>query len=301
MSEDPATGSKQGGGLSFVFLAFGTLLLVGSSFAAGRQSATSEQNLDYSKAPDHYQHLLDDPEAQEYMQDAFSDIVERRNLKIPPRAQKRIATLFHELDVWQDMWFMGIRIQKNPCDLWMMQQLIHEIRPDYIIEAGTFRGGSTLFFAHLLDGMGLDDSKVITIDIEDQNQEAAKLPLWKKHVSFILGSSTDPEIVARIGDEVAGSKVIVVLDSDHSRDHVFNELLAYSPLVSPGSYAVVEDTNIDAIPLIGEGFQGPMAAVVGFLKTEAGQGFSQDFSREAMLLTFNPGGWLKKAEQPPGL
>ncbi len=70
--------------------------------------------------------------------------------------------------------------------------------------------------------------------------------------------------------------------------------------MSPGSYAVVEDTNIDAIPLIGEGLQGPMAAVVGFLKTEAGQGFSQDFSREAMLLTFNPGGWLKKAQRSPG-
>ena len=115
-------------------------------------------------------------------------------------------------------------------------------------------------------------------------------------MEFIHGSSTDPEIVDRIRDQVKGKEVIVVLDSDHRRDHVFNELLSYGPLVSPGSYAVVEDTGLDAVPLI-ENFDGPMAAVVAFLKTEEGGHFKQDFSREAMVLTFNPGGWLKRTEE----
>jgi len=245
-----------------------------------------------------YQPRLDDPAATKHMQQAYKEIVARRDVKMPLEKQKEIARLFHELEIWQNMWFMGISIQKNPCDLWMIQQIIYETRPDYIIEAGTFRGGAALYFAHMLEGMGLSRSKVITIDIENACQEAAKLPLWQRRVEFIEGSSTDPDVVARIRHETNGKKVIVVLDSVHSRDHVLQELQYYGPLVSPGSYLVVEDTNIDAIPL-DPGCLGPATAVGEFLNTEAGKDFSQDFSREAMVLTFNPGGWLKKAEHRP--
>ena len=263
---------------------------------SGSKKESSHQAKRYSEQPHNYQHPLDDPQAQDYMRDAFAAIVAGRNLKMSPEDQRWMVGLFKELTIWQNTWFMGIKIQKNPCDLWMMHQIIYEIRPDYIIEAGTFRGGSALYFAHMLDGMGLDDSKVITIDIENVAQEAATLPLWKKHVEFIHGSSTDPEVVARISDEVKGSKVIVVLDSDHSRDHVFQELLAYGSLVSPGSYAVVEDTDMEFLIPPNQRKAGPLAAVLDFLRTEEGKNFSQDFTREAMLFTFNPGGWLKKAE-----
>ena len=259
-----------------------------------RRAEPQAQQRAYSESfSQHHQHLLDDPKSKLFMREAFAGIVRRRDLAMPMKTQKQIAKLFHELAIWPHNWFMGIRIQKNPCDLWMMHQIIYEVRPDYIVEAGTFRGGSALYFAHMLDGMGLDQSKVITIDIEDAAQEAAKLPLWQRYVEFIHGSSTDPEIVGRIRDEVKGKKVIVVLDSDHRRDHVFKELLSYGPLVSPGSYAVVEDTDLDAVPLL-KGFKGPLNAVLAFLKTEEGKDFTQDFSREAMVLTFNPGGWLKR-------
>jgi cephalosporin hydroxylase len=87
----------------------------------------------------------------------------------------------------------------------------------------------------------------------------------------------------------------VVLDSMHEKDHVLAELKLYSPLVSAGSYLIVEDTNSDGVPVF-PGSIGPTAAVQEFLAMPAGQPFTQDVSREAMVLTFNPGGWLKKEE-----
>jgi cephalosporin hydroxylase len=237
---------------------------------------------------------LNDPQEAAYMQQAFAHLVAQRDVKIPPEKQKEIGRLFHDLDIWRHMWFLGIPIQKNPCDLWMMQQIIYETKPEVIVETGTFRGGSALYFAHTLAGMGLADSKVITVDIEDACREATTLPLWQKHVQFILGSSTDRDVVEQISQACHGKRVLVVLDSLHERDHVLKELELYSPLVSAGSYLIVEDTNSDGVPVF-PGSVGPTAAVRAFLATPPGKLFTQDFSREAMVLTFNPGGWLKKA------
>lgn len=237
---------------------------------------------------------LGDPRAVTLMRGAYDAAVARRDVRLSPEKQDELARLFHNLEIWRYMWYMGVRIQKNPCDLWMMQQIIYETRPDYIIETGTFRGGSALYFAHMLEGIGLDSSQVITIDIKNLCQEAAKLPLWQKRVEFIEGSSIDPDVVARITDKVKGKKVIVVLDSVHTRDHVLQELRHYGPLVGPGSYLIAEDTNLDGV--IAPDFLGPLAAVQEFLESPQGRDYTQDVSREALVLTFNPGGWLKKTE-----
>lgn len=234
-----------------------------------------------------------DPRETEMMQKAFEEIVARRDVKMPLAKQKEIAKLFHDLQIWQNMWFLGIPIQKNPCDLWMMQQIIYETKPDVIVETGTFRGGSALYFAHTLEGMGLANSRVITVDIEDACREASELPLWEKHVEFILGSSTDPAVARQIREQCSGKRVMVVLDSVHEKDHVLKELDA--PLVSPGCYLIVEDTNSDGVPVF-PGSVGPTAALKLFLPTPEGRHFTQDASREAMVLTFNPGGWLERVD-----
>jgi cephalosporin hydroxylase len=246
-----------------------------------------------SYASNFNQPRLNDPGEATCMQKAFEQIVARRNIKMPLEKQKEIAGLFHGLNIWENMWFLGIPIQKNPCDLWMMQQIIYETRPEVIIETGTFRGGSALYFAHALEAIPLTESKVITVDIEDACREAATLPLWQKHVEFILGSSTDPKVVEQIRRACHGKRVLVVLDSMHEKDHVLKELEFYAPFVSPGSYIVVEDTNSDGVPIF-PGSVGPTAAVLAFLATPEGKNFEQDVSREAMVLTFNPGGWLKR-------
>jgi cephalosporin hydroxylase len=239
------------------------------------------------------QYGVDDPQAAASMQNAFEDIVARRNLKMSVKEQREIGQLFHKLDIWQNMWYLGIRIQKNPCDLWMMQQLLYETKPDYVVEMGTFRGGSALYFAHILDGLGLEDSKVITVDVENACQEAAKMPLWKRHVEFIQGSSIDPQVADSIRKRTQGKRVLVVLDSVHERQHVLKELEFYAPLVGPGGYVVVEDTNFDGLLQSSTG-NGALAGIYDFQKTPAGRHFTQDFSREALVLTFNPGGWLKR-------
>ena len=192
------------------------------------------------------------------------------------------------------MWFQGIKIIKNPCDLWMMQQIMHEIKPDFVVETGTMRGGSALYWAHTLSGLGLEDAKVLTVDVADETQEAAERSLWKKHVQFFHGSSTDPAIVAQIAQLVQGKTVLVVLDSDHTMKHVREELRLYSGLVSAGSYIVVEDTHYDSVPTHPERGPGPMAAVNAFLQEGGSELFEQDITREAMVMTFNPGGWLKR-------
>jgi cephalosporin hydroxylase len=242
---------------------------------------------------------LRDPATMREAREAGERLLARRQTKLTAEKQKELMRLWHELGIWSNLYYLGVRIQKNPMDLYMMQQVIFDVRPDYIIEAGTAYGGSAIYWAHILDGLGLDESKVLTIDITRYEEEAEQQPLWKKHVEFLHGSSTDPAIVERIRQRVAGKKVLVVLDSNHAADHVLNELRAYGPMVSQGSYIVVEDTNLDALPLPDMKFVdgtggGPMAAVTKYLSAEGAALFEQDPLRENFVMTFNPGGWLKR-------
>jgi cephalosporin hydroxylase len=227
-------------------------------------------------------------------QEGYQQVLRQRNLTLPVAKQHELMKLFHELDIWKHMWFQGVQIIKNPCDLWMMQQIIYEVRPDYIIETGTWKGGSALYWAHTLHGLGLESSRVLTVDIEDQTQAAAAHPLWKKYVQFFHSGSTEPQLVQRLAEMVKGKKVLVTLDSDHSMNHVLTELRMYGPLVSPGSYLVVEDTHIDGIPTFPHLGPGPSAAVNRFLEEGGSRLFERDLSREAMVMTFNPGGWLRR-------
>ncbi len=241
---------------------------------------------------------LRDTTTLEVLERRTQEILEARQTALPVEKHKELMRLWHELRIWQNLWYLGIRIQKNPMDTWMMQQVIYDVQPDYIIETGTAYGGSAILWAHFLDGMGLEDSRVITVDITDYKQQAAEQPLWQKYVDFYLGSSTDSEVVAQIREKVRGKKVLVTLDSNHEGHHVLAELQAYGPMVSPGSYIVVEDTNLDGLPLPPELSHiegpGPMWAVTRYLDGEGGELFEQDITRENFVLTFNPGGWLKR-------
>jgi cephalosporin hydroxylase len=226
--------------------------------------------------------------------EGYRKLVEQYRSGIPPERYREMMRLFHDLPVWQNMWFQSVRLIKNPLDLWMMQQIIYEVQPDFIVETGTWYGGSALYWAHTLNGMRLENSRVLTIDLGDFTQGASTHFLWKKYVQFFRGSSTDPAIVSRIASRVKGRKTIVTLDSDHSMDHVLRELRLYSPLVSPGSYLIVEDTHLDGVPTQPDSGPGPMAAVQRFLAEGGREQFDRDLTREALVMTFNPGGWLRR-------
>ena len=142
---------------------------------------------------------------------------------------------------WGGARYFGTRIAKLPSDLHTYQEIVYEIKPALIIETGTFSGGSALYLAHLMDQ--LSRGSVISIDLQPIQ------PSYPRHprIEYKAGrSSTDrfTADAARHWAEYSGEPVMVVLDSLHTKEHVLAELEIYAPLVSGGSYLVVEDTNV---------------------------------------------------------
>jgi cephalosporin hydroxylase len=245
--------------------------------------------------------LLEYEDTQEYRAKAtpairreFQKVVEARRKRLTAKKYSEMLRLFHETPIWESQSFQGVKILKSPLDLWVMQQIIAELKPDFVVETGTYRGGSALYWAFVLEGLGLSQSRVLTVDITNHVEGADRHPLWQKYVEFLPGSSTDPAIVAHIAERVKGKRVLVTLDSDHRMLHVLTEIRAYAPLVSRGSYLVVEDTHMDGVPTYPHMGLGPFAAVVRFMEDGGTREFTIDETREPFIMTFNPGGWLRK-------
>lgn len=177
---------------------------------------------------------------------------------------------------------------KCPLDLWVYQEIIHETRPDLIVETGTSRGGSALFLCDVLDAVGHGD--VISVDVREFSGRPAH-----RRLTYRTASSIDPELVAWIGEQASGRRTMVILDSDHSQAHVRAELEAYAPLVTPGCYLIVEDTNVNGHPVAREHGAGPLEAVLEFLDSNAA--FVPDHGREKHFLTFNPHGYLEALQK----
>jgi cephalosporin hydroxylase len=226
---------------------------------------------------------------------AFGRLWDRDFEASPPSAavQDMIVQQFHRLyyhsyeRTWKDTRYRGVTIWKCPLDLWLYQELLHELRPRLIVETGTAFGGSASFLGDLCDTLGLD-AQITTIDIEAQ-------PDRPQHprVRYVTASSTAPDVVADVyAAAPPGAPVLVILDSDHSRDHVLAELRAYADLVTVGSYVVVEDTNVNGHPAYPDFGPGPMEAVDAFLAED--DRFEVDAGREKFFMTFNPRGYLKK-------
>lgn len=187
--------------------------------------------------------------------------------------------------------WLGISTLENPCDMWAIQEIIAETRPDFIVETGTFKGGGAVFYASILQYVN-PAGKVITVDIKPQFEDAARLKLFQERVEFIEGSSVSDDVIARIAARIKGGRVMVTLDSDHHMKHVLNELRLYSRFVSPGGYLIVQDTAHNGHPLKTEYGKGPMEALEEFLAEN--KDFERDLSRGKFLLTFHPGGYVKR-------
>lgn len=127
----------------------------------------------------------------------------------------------------------GVPLLKFPNDLTFYQQIIHEKKPDFIIETGTKYGGSALFFGDMceLNGKG----HVISIDIKSEHNPA------HPRVTYIKSASVDKGLMERLKTTVGDKSVMVILDSDHSYRNVKWELFRYSKIVTKGQYMVVED------------------------------------------------------------
>lgn len=229
-----------------------------------------------------------------------SHVVDREQ---PPLSAKEngLVRRFHDLyyrrwlqsgaDTINLSWF-GHQVLKCPLDLWEYQELLVRTRPDVVIETGTFAGGSALYLAMVLDGIGR--GCVITVDVEPK-------PDRPEHprIVYVTGSSIDRPVLTQVREMVGAERAMVILDSDHRAEHVYQEILAYSPLVQAGDYLVVEDTNVNGHPTWAEFGPGPMEAVNKFLLEN--DDFVIDERCERFLLTLSPRGYLRRQKSPhPG-
>jgi len=204
---------------------------------------------------------------------------------------ERFHKIYYNRRVYLNTYYLGVVSVQYPADNWVMQEIISEIKPDCIIETGTGFGGTVLFYATILEKVN-ENGKVITVDINLPDSTATAFKIWKERVEFIKGSSVSPEIIAAIAERAKGRKVLITLDSDHSKEHVLKELKLYAPLVSLGSYLVVQDTHFNGHPIRRSPGGDPWGAVEEFLKTN--NNFAIDHSREKHIITQYPSGFLKR-------
>lgn len=211
---------------------------------------------------------------------------EKYEVDVPAETLTHINQLFYYLgQTWATMTWLGWPILKYPNDLMIYQQILFETQPDLIIECGTAAGGSALYLATVCDAIG--KGEIETIDIEKPKQR----PLHDR-IFYTNASSTHEGVVASMGVRAKDKRVMVILDSSHTKDHVLAELKAYGPLVSPGCYLIVEDTNINGHPVRPDFGPGPMEAMNEWLPDHPE--FERDRSRERLILTANPGGYLRR-------
>lgn len=196
--------------------------------------------------------------------------------------------------------WMGRPIIQYPQDMIAMQELLWKIKPDIVVETGIAHGGSLIFYSSILELIGKGSVLGIDIDIRKHNREAIESHPMYKNISMIEGSSVSEEILSQVKDVVADKEtVLVVLDSNHTHEHVTKELELYSPFVTNGSYLVVFDTIIEDLP---EGFypdrpwgrgDNPKTAVWGFLENNDKFEIDKGIDNK-LLISVAPDGYLKR-------
>ena len=196
--------------------------------------------------------------------------------------------------------WMGIPIIQYPQDMVAMQELIWQIKPDLIIETGIAHGGSIIYYASLLELIGKGEVLGIDIDIRAHNRAAIEQHPMFKRISMIEGSSISAEVINEVKKRAKGKEVVmVVLDSNHTHEHVLHELKAYASLVSINSYLIVFDTVVENIPdaLFNDRpwKQGdnPKTAVFEFLRSNDSFLIDKEIENK-LLITVAPDGFLKR-------
>lgn len=198
--------------------------------------------------------------------------------------------------------WMGRPIIQFPQDIVAMQEILWRVQPDLIIETGIAHGGSLVFYASILELIGGGRVLGIDVDIRAHNRRLIEDHPMSHRIDMLEGSSLEPSISSEVEARAAGAKnVLVALDSNHTHDHVLQELQLYAPLVTPGSYCVVFDTVVehmapDSFPDrpwdIGD---NPMTAVRTFLEQDDSFIIDHDIHQK-LLITVAPEGYLKRVK-----
>jgi cephalosporin hydroxylase len=224
--------------------------------------------------------------------------------------------------------WLGRPVIQLPQDMVALQEIIWTVRPDLIVETGIAHGGSLILSASMLALLDYSDAisagavldpratkrRVlgIDVDIREHNRAAIEAHPMSHRISMIQGSSIAPDVVSKVIAEAQDkARVLVILDSNHTHEHVLAELEAYAPLVSEGSYCIVFDTVVEDLP--GSMFpdrpwgpgDNPKTAVWEYLHRLRDPGrkaldgrqlaLQIDYSLEdKLLITVAPDGYLKR-------
>ena len=173
------------------------------------------------------------------------------NIKNKKKSIKIINTLLENKHTYLFDWF-GIPIIQFPNDIIVMQELIYKIKPKYIIECGVAHGGMLVFYASILKLLNIKKHKVIGIDIKirPMNRRSIIKSGFYKNINLFETSSTDEKLFNKLKNKYKlkkNERKIVVLDSNHTKEHVLGELNFYSKLLNKGDYIIVMDTIIELI------------------------------------------------------
>ncbi len=224
------------------------------------------------------------------------DVFSKEGMALVGELWERVS--FHNRLVYEPTW-MGIPIIQMSSDIVMMQELLWKVCPDVVIETGVAHGGSLILSASILELLG--KGKVIGVDVEIRkpNENAIKSHPMSKRIELIQGSSIDAGTVAAVRQHVKeGDKVLVILDSNHSYDHVLREMELYSPMVSTGSYLVVMDGVQEMLSDNPTGKpewkkDNPLRAIHAFLSTRKEWTIDKTYAR--LGTTYCPDGFLRKS------
>lgn len=198
--------------------------------------------------------------------------------------------------------WMGRPIIQFPQDMVATQEIIWRTRPELIVETGIAHGGSLIYYASLLELLGGDRQVLgIDVDIRAHNRKEIETHPMARRIRMIEGSSTDESVVHKVATAAATRRVMVILDSNHTLDHVQRELDLYSPLVTKGCYLVVFDTLLEDMPADLQGSRpwgpgnGPKTAVHRFLQNNKRFEIDKDIEYK-LLITVAPDGYLRCIE-----
>lgn len=196
--------------------------------------------------------------------------------------------------------WLGLPIIQYPQDIVAMQEIVWKVKPDVIIETGVARGGSLVLYASILDLIGKGKVVGVELDLREHNKKRIQDHPLSKRISFVEGSSTDATTFEKVTSQIKPSDVVmVILDSNHTEDHVTKELALYSKLVTRNSYLVVMDTSIEFMPDDyfpnrdwGKG-NNPHSSVKKFLSTNKNFEIDQEVNGK-LLISVAYDGYLKR-------
>jgi cephalosporin hydroxylase len=239
-------------------------------------------------------------EIQKFKDEVEQNIMEQgKNVVVKKAASEFMEASIRSRYSYNFTW-LGRPIIQYPQDIVAIQEIIYEVQPDLIIETGIAHGGSLVLHASICELIGKGEVLGIDIDIREHNRAEIIKHRMSKRISMIEGSSIDEGIIKKVAEKIEGKeKVIVILDSNHTHEHVLAEMNLYAKFVSKNSYMLIFDTVVEDLPNdiydnrpwgVGD---NPKTAVFEFLKTNNDFVIDENYDNK-LLLTVAPSGFLKR-------